>query len=107
MDVFAQNVSLLPGSGERAFGYCFPPPVMAGHVVQHLAECRAHAVIVVPGTKAYWFPRVQQATVRSRLVASANAWGYFQFPGLDGSLKAWRYPRWSMIAYEVDFGPSN
>lgn len=103
VDVFAQDVSLQPGSGDRAFGYCFPPPVMAGHIVQHLAECNAHAVIVVPGTKAYWFPRVQQATVRSRVVAPANAWGYFQLPGQDGSLKEWRYPRWSMVAYEVDF----
>ena len=81
----------------------FPPPVMAGHVVQHLAECHAHAVIVVPGSRSYWFPRVQQAAVRSLLISPPNAGGYFQWPCSDGSLKEWKYPRWSMVAYEVDF----
>ena len=104
VDVFAQDVSLRPGSLDRAFGYCFPPPVMAGHVVQHLAECHAHAVIVVPGSRSYWFPRVQQAAVRSLLISPPNAGGYFQWPCPDGSLKEWKYPRWSMVAYEVDFG---
>ena len=37
-DVRAQDVSQLPGTGERMFGYCFPPPVMVGVIVQHLAE---------------------------------------------------------------------
>eukprot|EP00903_Cladosiphon_okamuranus_P006868 g6689.t1 len=46
--------------------------VMAGVIVQHLAECQARAVIVVPDTRPYWFPRVQLASVESVLVAARN-----------------------------------
>lgn len=102
VDTFAKNVLLQPGSGGRAFGYCFPPPVVADHVVQHLAECNAHAGIVVQVTTVYWFPRVQQAAVRSRIVAPANAQGIFSatWPGrlpkrlavpalVHGGLRSW------------------
>ena len=51
-DVLSQDVSRVLGTGESAFGYCFPPPGMAGHILQHMAECNAHAVILVPDTKA-------------------------------------------------------
>ena len=37
-DVLAQDVSIVPGTTAPAFGLCFPPPVMAGHIVQHLAK---------------------------------------------------------------------
>ena len=37
-DVLAQDVSRLPDTGERMFGYCFPPLVVVGVIVQHLAE---------------------------------------------------------------------
>ena len=76
---------------------------MAGHNVQHLAECKAHAVVLLPGVKAYWFPLVQLATVRSIEVAPVAAAGCFQWPSPDGGLKNWRYLRWGMFAYEVDF----
>ena len=62
-DVLAQDVAVMPDTTVPAFGYCFPPPTMAGHVVQHLAECRAHAVLVVPGNKPYWFALLQSASV--------------------------------------------
>ena len=103
VDVLSQDVSRVPGTGEPAFGYGFPPPVMAGHIVQHLAECHARAVILVPDTNAYWFPLAQQATVRSRIVAQRDQKGVFQWPSKEGSLKEWRYPRWPMVAWEVDF----
>lgn len=103
VDVFAQDVANMPGKAEPAFGYCFPPPIMAGHMVQHLAECQAHAVIVVPDIKRYWFLLVQQALVRSVQVAPRNGVGVFEWPSSAGMLQAWRYPRWAMIAYEVDF----
>lgn len=103
VDVLAQNLAVLPGTAVPAFGFCFPPPVMAGHIVQRLQECRAHAVILVPGVKAYWFPRVQLASVRSVVVAAANTGGVFRWPSTDGTFKPWKYPRWSMVAYEVDF----
>ena len=103
--MLAQDVSRLPGTGEQAFGDCFPPPVMVGHVVQHL-ECHVKAVMVVPDTRAYWYPLVQQVTVRSLEVAPKDMFGYFQWPYQDGTLREWRYPKWAMIAYEVDFRTS-
>jgi len=103
VDVLAQDVAFLPGTTEPAFGYCFPPPVMTGVVVQHLAECHAHAVIVVPDTRPFWFPRVQLATVKSALVAPKNGSGVFQWPSSTGAPRNWRYPAWGMVAYEVDF----
>lgn len=54
-DALTQDVSRVPGTDTLAFGFCFPPPIMAGHVVQHLDECRAHAVVVLPDIKAYRF----------------------------------------------------
>ena len=72
--------------------------------MQHLAECHAHAVVVVPDTRPYWFPLVQLATVRSVFVAPRNGKGVFQWPCSSGVLRGWRYPRWGMIAYdELDF----
>ena len=103
IDAFANDVSIVPGTGRSAFSYCFPPPVMAGHLVQHLKECEAHAVVVLPGTHAYWFPLVQQACCRSRIVADRNETGIFSWPGKAGRLQGWRYPMWSMHAYELDF----
>ena len=75
--MLVQDVSGVPITGEQALGYCSPPPVMAGHIVQHLAECQAHAVVVVPDTRPYWFPLVHQATVQSLEVAPRAASGYF------------------------------
>ena len=46
VDVFRQNVAVTQGRNPRAVGYCFPPPVMVGHMIQHMAEYKAHAVIV-------------------------------------------------------------
>ena len=92
VDVLAQDVSRLPGTGGQAFGYYFPSPNTVRHVVQHLAECHAHAVIVVPDTRACWYPLVQQAIVRSLQVAPKIMFGFFQWPYQDGTLREWRYP---------------
>ena len=56
------------------------PPVMAGYIVQHLAECRAHAVIAVPAVCSYWFPLVQHASVRSLQVARSGESDVFVWP---------------------------
>ena len=71
---------------------------MAGHVVQHLAEYRANAVLVIPAQ----IPIDFHWSVRSVEVAPRNAPGVFQWPSSRG-LRDWRYPRWAMIAYELDF----
>ena len=75
--MLAQGVSTLPRTEWEAFGYCFPPSVMVRHVVQHLAECHAHAVVVVPDTRAYWYPFGQQAIVRSLDVALKGMFKFF------------------------------
>ena len=102
-DVFAHDVSLVPDTGVPAVGFCFPPPIMAGHILQHLAECEARAVVLLPDVKAHWFPLVQLAAVRSIEVAAVVEEGCNQLPSPDGGLKSWRYPRWRMIAYALDF----
>ena len=76
---------------------------MAGHIVQHLAECKAHAVVLLPDVKACWFPVVQLAAVRSITVAPVAATGCFQWPSPKGGLRNLKYNRWGMVAYEVDF----
>ncbi|CAM9635663.1 unnamed protein product [Laminaria digitata] len=43
---------------------------MAGHIVQHLAECQEDTVIVVPDFWAYWFPFVPQAIRRATVLAA-------------------------------------
>ena len=100
--MFAHDVSFAPGTSAPAVGFCFPPPIMAGHIVQHLVECEARALSLLPDVKAYWFPLVQLAAVRSIEVAAVAEKGCFQWPSPDGGLKNWRYPRWRMISYALD-----
>jgi len=75
VDVFRQDVALTPRQATPAFGYCFPPPVMVGHIVQHIPDCYAHAVVVLPDAHEYWAPRVRHATVRELALM-----GTFGFP---------------------------
>ena len=44
VDVLAQDVARIPGTGEPAVG-CYLAPIMAGYIAHHLAECQAHAVL--------------------------------------------------------------
>ena len=48
VDFFSQDVSRVPGESARAFGICFPPTALANPAMQHLAEQRAHAVVLLP-----------------------------------------------------------
>lgn len=77
VDAFRQNVATTPGLGTKAFGYCFSRQVMAGHVVQRLAECQAHAVLVLPDVQDYWSPRVHHVTTRTLRLPRA---GTFESP---------------------------
>ena len=45
--------------------------------MQHMAECRAHAVMGIPDVRDHWLPRVHQATVRSLAIPKI---GSFDFP---------------------------
>ena len=50
-----RDVSIVPGTVVPAFGFYFPPPIMAGHIVQQLAEGKAPAIVLLPDVKTYWF----------------------------------------------------
>ena len=100
VDVFRHNVAVNPGGQEAAFGYCFPPPVMVGHIVQHMAECRARAVIVIPNVREHWFPRVHRATVRSLAIPKIGSFG---FPHHQDGVRDHVFIRYGMRAAEVDF----
>lgn len=103
VDVFAQDVSVVPGATTRAFGSCFPPPIMVGTVVQHLFECRARAVVLVPDTRPYWYPLLAQGCNRSVLVAAKGQRGAFVWPHHRDGLREYVYAKWGMRAYEVNF----
>ena len=76
---------------------------MVGHVVQHLVELKAHAAVFLPDVTPYWFLPEQGATARSIEVAPVAVAGCFRWPIPDDGLRSWRYPRWGMVAYEVEF----
>ena len=61
VDVFSHNVSYMPGSLQLFFGYCLPQPSLVGVVLAHISKCEARAVIVVPNTRASWFPMIEGA----------------------------------------------
>lgn len=60
----------MPDSSDPCFGFCFSPTNMVGVVWQHLAECQARAVVVVPDQKQSWFPLLAGVTVRSMAVSA-------------------------------------
>ena len=65
VDVFSHNVSHMPGSLQKCFGYCFSQPSLVGVVLAHIGKCEARAVIVGPNIRASWFPMIEGAGVRS------------------------------------------
>ena len=69
-DVFSHNVSGMPGSLRTCLGYYFPQPSLVGVVMAHMIKCEAGAVIVVPNTRASWFPMIAGAGVRSVQITS-------------------------------------
>ena len=75
------------GYHNPGLSFCFPTPVMAGHIVQHLMECKVHAVDLLPNVKAYWFSLVQLVTVRSIEVAPVAAARCYLWPSPDGGLR--------------------
>ena len=70
VDAFSYNVNHTPGSLRKCFGYCFPQPSLVGVVLAHISKCEARAVIVVPDTRASWFPIIEGAGVYSVQIAS-------------------------------------
>ena len=77
VDVFSHNVSHMPGSLQNCFSYCFPQPSLVGVVLAHISKYEARAVIVVPNTRASWFPMIEGAGVRSVQIASQGTGSQF------------------------------
>ena len=70
VDVLDQDVSHMPGSANACLGFCFPPPQMVAVVLQHMQDCKAGAVVVVPHDRQSWFPLLAAVTGRSVPVAT-------------------------------------
>lgn len=104
VDVLAQDLRYMPGSTDvPCFGFCFPPVSMVGVVLQHLEECRAKALLVVPDQKHSWFPRLAEATVRSRSMPSFMGESPFFTIHHKKGMSRFLYKRWRMLAVVVDF----
>ena len=71
---------------------------MAGHVVQHMAECRVHAVIALPDVREYWFQRVSHSILPAIVLSPAGSFG---FPHHQDGLHDYKYGRRGMHAVEA------
>ena len=103
VDVFSHNVSHMPGSLHKCFGCCFPQPSLVGVVVAHISKCEARAVIVVPDTRASWFPMIEGAGVRSVQIASQGAGSQFFRVYRQRGAEPYTFGRGGMRAAEVNF----
>ena len=76
---------------------------MVGVILQHIAECKARAVLIVPDQKHAWFPLIDEATVRLvevSMVGDDSA--FFRVHHQRGRVP-FAFTRWAMRAVEVDF----
>ena len=103
VDVFSHNVSHMPRSLRKCFGYCFPQPSLVGVVLAHICKCQARAVVVVPNTRASWFPMIEGAGVRSVQIASQGADSQFFRVYHQRGAEPYTFGRGGMRAVEVDF----
>ena len=103
VDVFSHNVSHMPGSLQKCFGYCFPQPSLVGVMLAHISKCEARALVVVPNTRASWFPMIAGAGVRSVQFASQGAGSQFLRVHHQRGADPYTYGRGGMRAVEVDF----
>ena len=99
----AQDVSKIPDSGIPYFGFCFPPSSVVWVLISYIQACCARAIIIVPDTKAPWFPLLRSALVRTKTVATkANPNVFFRVNHSRGTIPV-VFQKWGMIAVEVDF----
>ena len=103
VNVFSHNVSYMPRSLQKCFGYCFPQPSLVGVVWAHISKCEARAVIVVPNTRASWFPMIEGAGVRSVQIASQVAGNQFFRVHHQRGAEPYTFDRGGMRAVEVGF----
>ena len=67
------------------------------------SKCEARAVIVVPNTRASWFPMIKGAGIRSVQLASQGAGSQFFRVHHQRGAEPYTFGRGGMRAVEVDF----
>ena len=103
VDVFSHNVNHMPGSLRKCFDHCLPQPSLMGIVLAPISKCEARAVIVVPNTRASWFPMIEGAGVRSVQIASKGEDSQFLRVHHQRGAETYTFDRGGMRAVEVDF----
>ena len=73
---------------------------MVGHIVRHMADYGAHAVIVLPNLREDWGPRVGRATVRALALSPTDTLGS---PQRRDGVREFGYARHGLRAVELDF----
>ena len=101
-DVFSHNVNRMLGLLRTCFGYCFPQPSLVGVVLAHMSRCKARPVIVVPNTRASWFPMTEGERVRSVQIASLVDDSQFFRVHHQRGAEPYTFGRGDMRAVEVD-----
>ena len=76
---------------------------MVGVILQHMAECKARAVLIVPDQKHVWFPLLDEATVRSVEVYTVGDDTAFFRVHHQREKVPFTFERWAMRAVEVNF----
>lgn len=102
VDVLTHNIRM-PGSSDKCFGFCFPPTNMVGVVLQHLEECQARAVMIVPDQKQSWFPRLARGLVKSRTLSTPTGPSPFFRVHHQRGREPFKFKKWNMLAVEVNF----
>ena len=73
-------------------------------MLSHISKCEARAVIVVPNTRAAWFPMIEGAGVRSVQTTSQGAASQFFKVHHQRGAEPYTFGRGGMGAVEVDLG---
>ena len=68
-DVLSFNVATHPFENRTVTSYCFPPFKMIGVVLNHIKNCRARCVMIVPDTYASWYPLLKSGMKDKMLIA--------------------------------------
>ena len=108
VDVFSQDVTIVPNAKRGCFGFCFPPSDLVGVVLHFctyergkLMSCGGSgtrpAKVVVPQT------RLEKATIRAQSNSEpGKSHHFFRMHHQRGS-EVFTFPHWGMRAVEVHF----
>ena len=103
VDILSHNMNRVPGLLQTCFSYCFPQPSFVGVVLAHISKCEARAVIMVPNTRASWFPMIEGVGVRSVQIASKGEDGQSFRAHHQRGAEPYTFGRGGIRAVEVGF----